>query len=347
MKQKIKKVFRRNKVGGAENSEVPRITNDTVAEHREAVIGGARKYIYPLQHSKHRIVIISGTLFVLAVVLFFTYTILSLYRFHSSSTFLYRISQVLPFPISKINGDYIAYENYLFELRRYVHYYENQLKTDFNDPANKGQLDDFKKKAMERITNIYYVNQLAKQHQVSVNDQEINEQIAISRSQNRLGNSDKVFEDVLKDYWGWSVNDFRRSLRSEILAQKLVAKLDTNTQARAELALSELTSGADFAATAKKYSDEKETKENGGEYGIPIDKTTRSVSAMVTDTLFNLKPGQHSQIINTGYSLEIVKNIEVNGTKVRAAHIVLNFKDINEYISDLRQQYKPKNYIKV
>src|SRR5665811_1430574 len=37
-------------------SGVPRITNETVAEHREAVLSGARKYIYPLQHSKRRIV---------------------------------------------------------------------------------------------------------------------------------------------------------------------------------------------------------------------------------------------------------------------------------------------------
>lgn len=347
MKQKIKKVFRRNKGGSGEGADVPRITNDTVAEHREAVIGGARKYIYPLQHSKHRIVIISGTLFVVAVVFFFTYTLLALYRFQGSSTFLYRVTQVIPFPIARINGDFVAYENYLFELRRYVHYYESQLKTDFNDPANKGQLDDFKKRAMERITNNYYVNELAKQHNVSISEREINEQITISRSQNRLGNSDKVFEDVLKDYWGWSVNDFKRSLRAELLAQKLISKLDTQTQVRAESALAELKSGADFAATAKKYSDEKETKDNGGEYGIPIDKTSRSVSALVTNTLFQLKAGQHSEIINTGYSLEIVKNIEVNGTKVRAAHIVFNYKDINEFIKEIKEQNKPKNYIKV
>jgi parvulin-like peptidyl-prolyl isomerase len=345
MKQKIKKFIQRKK-GGAEASDVPRITNDTVAEHREEVLKGARKYIYPLQHSKHRIVIITSTLFIAAVIGFFTYTLLALYRFQDSTTFLYRVTQVIPFPVARIGGKFVAYENYLFELRRYVHYYESQLKTDFNDPANKGQLDDFKKRAIERVTNNFYTNELASKYNVSVSEREVDDQIAIVRSQNRLGNSDRVFEDVLKDYWGWSEKDFRRSLRAELLAQKVVASVDTQTKQRADAALAELKAGADFATTAKKYSDEKETKDQGGEYGVPIDKTSRSLSAIATDTLFGLQPGQYSEVINTGYALEIVKNIEVNGTKVRAAHIVFNFKDINEYIKDIKNEKQPKIYIK-
>ena len=57
---------------------VPRITNETVAAHREEVLGSARKYIYPLQHSKHKIVLISTALFITAFIAFFTYTMLAL-----------------------------------------------------------------------------------------------------------------------------------------------------------------------------------------------------------------------------------------------------------------------------
>src|SRR5882757_7659075 len=56
---------------------VPKITNETIAEHREDVLKGARKYKYPLQHSKHRIIIISTVLLCVAVVGFFAYTGLS------------------------------------------------------------------------------------------------------------------------------------------------------------------------------------------------------------------------------------------------------------------------------
>src|SRR6478735_11076746 len=43
---------------------LPRITNETVAEHREEVLSGARKYIVPLSHSKRRIIIITSALLV-------------------------------------------------------------------------------------------------------------------------------------------------------------------------------------------------------------------------------------------------------------------------------------------
>ncbi|HSX43716.1 MAG TPA: peptidylprolyl isomerase [Candidatus Saccharimonadales bacterium] len=348
MKNKLKKVLKRE-TGDDEApvaSTVPRITNETVAAHREEVIGRARKYIYPLQHSKHKIVIISTTIFIAVIIGFFTYCTLALYRLQSSSAFVYRVTQVVPFPVARSGGHFIAYENYLFELRHYTHYYTTQQKLDFKTPAGKQQLADFKKRALDKVVNDSYIKRLAAEKRISVSDKEVNDEITVVRSQNRLGSSDKVFEDVLKEYWGWSLNDFKRSLRSEILSQKVVAALDTDTHTRAQTALTELNSGADFAAMAKKYSDDI-SKDNGGEYGYPIDRSTRNVAAQATDTLYKLKPGQYSDIVNTGFSLEIFKVIETNNDKIRAAHIVFNFKDINTYINDLKDKQKGQAYIRV
>src|SRR5690554_766393 len=144
----LKKLNRKN--GGDSsglNENVPRITNETVAAHRDEVLNSARKYIYPLQHSKHRIVLISTTLVIAAVVIFFTYCTLALYRYHDTSTFLYRVTQVIPFPIARAGGRFVAYENYLFEVRRYKHYYETQLQVDFSVPKDKEQLDQSKRRA--------------------------------------------------------------------------------------------------------------------------------------------------------------------------------------------------------
>src|SRR6185437_11490773 len=143
---------------------LPRITNDTIAAHREEVIGSARKYIYPLRHSKHKAVIISASLFVVFVVGFFVYVTLSLYRFHSSSSFLYRVTQVMPFPVAKVGPSWVDYENYLFELRHYEHYYQVQQKVDFSSQAGQQQLDSYKKQAMDQIINDALVKQLAAQH---------------------------------------------------------------------------------------------------------------------------------------------------------------------------------------
>jgi len=74
VKQRIPK--RRSKDPKARLDEaiqsLPRITNDTIAAHREEVIGSARKYIYPLKHSLHRAVTISISIFLVFIILFFS-----------------------------------------------------------------------------------------------------------------------------------------------------------------------------------------------------------------------------------------------------------------------------------
>jgi hypothetical protein len=324
----------------------PRITNETVAEHREAVLRGARKYILPLQHSKHQVVIITTTIFVVALISFFTYVTLALYKFQQSSTFLYRVTQVIPFPVARTGGDFVAYENYLFELRHYKHYYEAQQKLNFGDEGGREQLDAFKAQARQKVVDDALIRQLAEENNVSVSEKEVNDQINLVREQNRLGENDEVFEDVLNDYWGWTVNDFKRSLKQQLLARKLVAQLDTETTARANAALGELQAGADFAETAKKYSDDAATKEAGGEYGFQVNRTNRDLSAQTVDALFSLQPGQHSGVVNTGYTLEIVKNLEIIGDRVRGAHIQFNFEDINTYLDPLKEKQKTTTYIK-
>lgn len=356
MKRKLKSVFKRTKERTKEiipnpnkdavtQEPVPRITNETVAEHREEVLGSARKYIYPLQHSKHRIVLISVGLFLTVAVAFMTYCLLALYRFDTNSAFLYRVTQVVPFPVARMGGRFVAYENYLFELRHYTHYYQTQLKTDFTDEKNKQQLEEFKKRALSKVVDDALIKKIAKEKGITVSNREIDDQITVLRNQNRLGSNDKVFEDVLKDYWGWSLRDFKRSLKQELLTQKVITSLDTGNQKRADAALAELKAGADFAAVAKKYSDDPSSKDNGGEIGFAIDKTSRDISPASTEALFKLKPGEITGIINTGYGLEILKNIETNGDKIRAARIVMDFKPISTTLNDQKAQQKPRVYL--
>src|SRR4051794_19422228 len=79
-------------------SNVPRITNETVEDHREDVLSKGRKHIYPLQHSKHRIVRISLSLFALVIVAFFIICAVSLYKFQNTSGFIYGVTKIIPFP---------------------------------------------------------------------------------------------------------------------------------------------------------------------------------------------------------------------------------------------------------
>lgn len=353
MKDRVKRILKKRPLRKKQSDEtmqqaiqgIPRITNETVAEHREEVLSSARKYIYPLQHSAHRVVIISASLLVVVLVAFTTYCLLALYKFHSSSTFIYRVTQVVPFPVAKAGSRYVAYENYLFELRHYMHYYQTQQRVDFNSESGKQQLAEFRKRAMDRVVDYAYVKQIAKEKDISVTDQELNDAIRLVRNQNRLGSNNQVFEDVLKEFWGWSVSDFKRELKQQMLAQKVVSTLDTGTRARADEAYKRLQAGEDFAAVAKQYSDDVSTRDTGGDYGFSISQSDRDLPPQVIDVLFRLKPGEISKVINTGTGLEIIRLKGQDGSKVQASHIMFTFKPIDDYVKPLRDKQKPSQYI--
>ncbi len=329
-------------------ADTPRITNDTVAAHREEVLSSARKYIYPLQHSKHRIVVVTTSLIIAAFVIFMSYSVVALYRLGGTSSFLYRVTQVLPFPVAKAGSSYVSYENYLFELRHYMYFYQNQQKLDFNTAAGKQQLTDYKKRALEKVVNDAYVKQLASQNKVSVSNREVNDAITVLRRQNRLGGSEQAYIDALKQNFGWSTDDFRRVIRQQILEQKVVSALDKDARTRASAAQAELKAGASFAAVAAKYSDDAATKGTGGDFGFVVDTANRDISPITTDALFKLKPGQTSGVVNTGYSLQILKNNEATADgKIKGAHIDITFKPISAYVNDQKEKQVAHAYIVV
>ena len=338
---------RRKESNAVPDEQVPRITNDTVTQHREEVLGGARKYIYPLRHSRHKIVVITIGILVAVIIGFMSFVLINLYKQQSTSAFMYQVTKVLPLPVARIGNNFVSYENYLFELRHYVHYFETQQDVDFSTDQGKAQLAEQRKKSLENVLNFAYVKKIAKQKDINVSKDEVDSQIETLKAQNKLGNDNKVFENVLKDYWGWTVADFRRSIEQELMTNKVMHALDTQIKNKADLALADIKAGKDFAAVAKQYSDDPATKDRGGELGFLISKTDRNIPPQTIEAVYKLKPGDTSGVVDIGYGLEIVKNLGVQGDKIRAARIFFAYKDIGYYLNDYKDKQKAQVFIKV
>lgn len=326
---------------------VSRVTNETVAEAREDVLKSARKFVYPLTHSKHKVLMISTVLTTLVVIAFLSVMLVSLYKKKDSSNFTYHVTQVLPFPIARVGPSFVLYENYLFELKRYIYYYNNVEKIDFDSPKYKPQLDDQKKKILDRVINQAYIKKIAKEKDISVSEDEIDNRLESLKKQNRLGNNDKVFEDTLRDFYDWSVSDFRRSIRNDILTSKVLAVIDIDTRTRANKALDELKSGGDFAAITAKYSDDTITKDLGGEIPGYLDPKDRNSSSEEVQALSTLKVGEVSEAVNLGYGLEIIKKLEDKDGKYHFAHILFTFKSIDQALNDEKAKNKTSVYIRL
>lgn len=326
-------------------STVPRITNETLGDHREEVLSSARKYIYPLKQSKHKVVRISVSIFLIVVILFFAICGLLLYKFQNTSTFIYDVTLVIPFPVAKVGNTWVSYESYLFELRHDLHYYSTQQHVDFSSTNGQEQLIHLKQQAMAQVIQDAEVKQLAHTYHVSVSNQAVNNEIAIVRAENRLGSSEDVFKEVLNQVYGWNEADFSRELKQQLLQQAVVTKLDTATAARAQAALQQVDKGVDFGTVAMQVSDDPTTKANGGQYPNPITINDSNISPLITAELFKLKPGQISGIVNTGYTLEILKVNSASAGSVTAAHIQFNLQPISTYLKPLQDKERVHEYI--
>lgn len=333
-----------------------RITNETVAKHREEVLKGAKRFIYPLQHSKHRIAIISTAIAVLALVSLVIYISLILYRYQHTGIFAYNLTKIIPLPVARVDGQFVSYEDYLFELRHSMHFQRTQEAVDFSTEEGQKMLVYLKQQALERAKDNTVVRELAKQNDIKITEQEINAQMDLILKQGTSGQSLDAIEKTLAEFYGWSIKDWKRVLKMQLMKQRLIPNLDTETTQKGDNILNQLTGGASFADLAKLNSQDDLSKDKGGSLGIVnIDNTNLPQSFI--DVAFNLNEGEYSNLVESTIKDEKGKNIlvvqiiradKVISDKEREiSHILLKYKNIDEKINQYKTDYGVTNYIKV
>lgn len=325
----------------AEDAGGQRVTNDTVLQHRNEVLSKGRRFKYPLQHSKHRVVGVSIAVVLLGLLLLGGFTGLQLYRWQSISDFTYRVTQVLPFPVAKVNGAYTPYENYLFELRSSLHWQAKYGTTDLNSPDGKRQIEYLKYSALNKAMQITVAHQLAKQHHISVSDAEVNS--VVDRIKSSGGNLDQI----LGEQFDFTQSELKRYIKDNILEQKVAKKLDTEAPKRAAEAVKQLKAGKPFANVAKIYSEDLETKQLGGDLGT-IERGHANLPTEVAQKIFELKPGQISDVISTSSDYYIIKVTEkVNENRVKVSMIQVKVKPMSRYLEEYSKHNKVTKYIKL
>lgn len=345
LKSKISQV-RQKLPGNAETTPPGRITNDTVAQHREQILSAGRRFKYPLQHSKQRIIFTSIGIVVGALVLFGVFCWWQLYKSQTTSGFMYRVVSIVPARVATINSTPVRYSNYLLELRSNMHYLSTQEGVNFKTEDGKRQLDNLRSRALAQSIQYALIKKLAGQYHVKVTDKDVDNQVQQILNQQSYASSIDVYKKVLKTEYDKTYNQWREDLRLQIMRNRVYDAMDTSARSRATTALKDLNSGVDFATVAKKYTDDPSQKNSGGEIGV-LEKGKADLPPELQGALFGLKAGKHSGIIESKQGLFIMEAIEVNGSKVRAAAIYFKYTAFSNYISGLQKDNKVKTNIKV
>lgn len=332
----LKQRFNLSGKGPDSVQDTGQVTEATLERQKREILTRARSLVRPLVPSKHRAIVISLVIVTAFVIIFSSVFAVLIYRYQSDSPLVYQVARIIPYPAARINGDYVSYGDYLFELRPLKHFYSDPTgpaasvrePLDFNTPEGQEALTELERIAFEELREKAIVRQLAAAHDVSVSRQEVDE--AANEAISREGGEEK-FREVIKTYYNWQTADFQQALRAQLLKRKLLPVLSTDQRTRTEEILEQIHAGVDFATLASKHSADPGSSEQGGDLGLAPRGT---YVKEFEEAAYALEPGEVSDIVASQHGFHIIKLLEKQDDQIRAAHILIQYADFDQVIAE-------------
>lgn len=337
---------RRQKHNGGDSPTPSRITNETIAEHREQVLAGGRKYKYPRQYQKHRLVIVSvAVVFVAALVL----SIVSwhqLYVAQNNNSLLYRLTKVIPVPVASVDGEPVRYSDYLMRYRSSLYYYRQYNSFNENTPDGKRQAEYTKRQEMNNAERLSFARKLARQNKVSVSNEDVDN--FISSDISTQGVSLQAYEKtVLRSYYDWSLSEYKQVVRDRLLLKEVSFVIDKSAKDRiGDIRKRAVAQGADFSTVAKEFSeDDPVIKSNGGDTGVML--RSNADSDGLIKAAADLEVGKVSDIIRGVDSYYVIKLLAKDSESVHFQRIRVGLTEFNNRFENLQKEGKIKEYIHI
>lgn len=344
----MKKILNKIKPRSKKKVDEPplRITNETITEHRERILAGGRRFKYPVQYARHKLVfntiIISiVTLIIIAVVGWW-----QLYPAQNTSTFIYRVTKVLPLPVAYVDDQAVRYSDYLMQYRSAAHYLEQKEQINLKAEDNSGQLEYIKQQAMSNAISDAYAAKLARSLDISVSDSELEAFLKIQRQSSGSDSevSQQTYDTVILDYYGWTPDEYRHVMKNKLLRQKVAYRIDelaSSQSTQLESILSD--SSVQFQEVANDFDADNVT------YGASgwVPKTNQDGG--LASTASGLEKGKISEAIKStaGDGYYFVRLLDINDTQVSYDYIHIELTEFLLHLGQLEEDGKIKRLIDV
>lgn len=322
-----------------------RITNETVAEHRERILAGGRKFKYPVQYARHKLVFNAIIISVAAALLLAVIAWWQLYPMQNSSALMYRITLLLPLPVAEVDGEQVPYRDYLVQYRGSEYYLAKYGDIKLNTQDGKRQLDYVKRQSLDKAEQIAYARKLSRSANVTVTSTDVDTFIDQERNAANGKTSQETYDASAQMVLGLSTEDYRLSVANAILKTKVAFAVDTAATAQVKKA-SELveTTDGDLAKVAEQIGDNKVTV---GQSGL-VDVSGKFRGLRVADVA-KLETGKLSGVLQSttaeGYYFVRVVNKTESQVDFIYLHIPLSKFDAD--FTAVKKAGKVKEYIKV
>lgn len=235
-----------------------RITNETVAEHREQILAEARRFKYPVQYTKYRLIISAVIIGVVALLLFVLFSWWQLYKVQSTSEFFYRITRLVPVPVAQVDGENVKYGDYLLHYKGSETYF-NTIEKSYREgtpEGTKAQFDYFKADAMNNAIIDTYAAKVARENNITVSPEKVDATIKRQRQTTRPEGevSMDAYNRSARQLYGWSPEENRYILERSILRQEVSYLIDEHAKEVADAVSGRIAKAkgeADFEKIAK------------------------------------------------------------------------------------------------
>jgi len=332
------------KKSNTQETQVAKITNTTLEEQRKEILNKGKKFKYPVQYSKNRLV---GNALIIALVILITGSGLlwyQLYQAQNTGEFIYRFTTVIPFPVANVDGENALYRDYLMEYRANMQI-ANAKKDEIESANNVKALSVLNKnKAMKNAIANAYAQKKAREMGISVSEKEIDEAFDAQRKTQNTELTESALYKIAADNYGLSPSEYRRMfIELPLLRRKVTAEIDKNTAKTRDEVVKYLNDNSnDFSKAAEQFGDKIEYNKPGKVRKTNIDGGRSKVASQ-------LNVGEVSKpfISNAGDGYYIVKLIEKSDNEISYESIKIKFTEFNSQLEKLEKEGKVKKYIKV
>lgn len=325
-----------------------RITNDTVAEHRERILAGGKRFKYPLQYTRHKLVINAVIIAVVAFIMLIMLGWWQLYVAQNSSTFFYRITQIAPLPIARVDGERARYSDYLLNYRSAEHYLSRYDQIRADSPDGRLQLQYKKREALDIALADAYARKIAKEQDISVDEESVQQVLESLRSaangQLTQETSDASSQRVL----GLTRDDLEQLVRNSLLRSQAAFEVDDNARQTINQAAQFVNR---FDGDLERAADQLNRRNEGSvQYGISgLVNVTSSFDGIRASEVAELDRGETSGIMKSvtmdGYY--IVRVLEKNNTQVSFAFLRVPLTEFNSQLDSLIDDGKVDEFITI
>lgn len=302
---------------------------ERVEERREEVLAQGRKFKYPLQYTKHRVVI--NTILISLVVIAFAVLTgwLALFKFQMTDELLYRVTTIIPVSVAKVDNEKVRFSDYLLLYRSGISVVEKQSDSAGNDEGIKKQ---YKRNALTNAEKYAYALKIAKENNIIVSNEEIDREFERHRKVGAVDRSTESFLKILDDNFGISKTEYRRMLYLNLIEAKVAAFVDEHASGVADQIETLLAVGNDFGTVAKQFDESVFYEETGGLVDSKNIDGGRATEAMGLEV--GEQSGKFLSINGDGYYF--VKLIDKTESDVNFVSIFVPFSTFNDMFTELQ-----------